>query len=172
MLFRSLYLIWTTNISNYSDIESLFVTDGWNGSSYPHDFSTPSAFTIVSEACQEYPTPRTCTRVGLDNSGKLYFRVSYTSGDATDIAQGDSATIAWSASFNQPAIWEQLNASSTGDILFNGSNIYSGPSGNFVNLDVEGDAWMRLGTFDNKKDRKSTRLNSSHIPLSRMPSSA
>ena len=25
---------------------------------------------------------------------------------------------------------------------------------------------------DHKKDRKSTRLNSSHIPLSRMPSSA
>ena len=28
------------------------------------------------------------------------------------------------------------------------------------------------GTFDSEKDRKSTRLNSSHIPLSRMPSSA
>ena len=29
-----------------------------------------------------------------------------------------------------------------------------------------------LSVFAGKKDRKSTRLNSSHIPLSRMPSSA
>ena len=36
--------------------------------------------------------------------------------------------------------------------------------------------WMLAETYRNggkpKKDRKSTRLNSSHIPLSRMPSSA
>ena len=31
---------------------------------------------------------------------------------------------------------------------------------------------MRTGTVIYKTDRKSTRLNSSHIPLSRMPSSA
>ena len=30
----------------------------------------------------------------------------------------------------------------------------------------------KLGFWDTRKDRKSTRLNSSHIPLSRMPSSA
>ena len=30
----------------------------------------------------------------------------------------------------------------------------------------------RLGNLGDVKDRKSTRLNSSHIPLSRMPSSA
>ena len=31
---------------------------------------------------------------------------------------------------------------------------------------------MAIMKFDPKADRKSTRLNSSHIPLSRMPSSA
>ena len=31
---------------------------------------------------------------------------------------------------------------------------------------------LHLATFHFVKDRKSTRLNSSHIPLSRMPSSA
>ena len=35
-----------------------------------------------------------------------------------------------------------------------------------------GQAEPNLGTSANGKDRKSTRLNSSHIPLSRMPSSA
>ena len=41
--------------------------------------------------------------------------------------------------------------------------------GNFVN-----GAWLTDGpTFEKRSpDRKSTRLNSSHIPLSRMPSSA
>ena len=34
-----------------------------------------------------------------------------------------------------------------------------------------GDAWAEFAKLD-KSDRKSTRLNSSHIPLSRMPSSA
>ena len=33
-------------------------------------------------------------------------------------------------------------------------------------------AITKIGDFDNDGDRKSTRLNSSHIPLSRMPSSA
>ena len=32
--------------------------------------------------------------------------------------------------------------------------------------------FVALGSFDGFRDRKSTRLNSSHIPLSRMPSSA
>ena len=33
--------------------------------------------------------------------------------------------------------------------------------------------WIRVSTLNNADpDRKSTRLNSSHIPLSRMPSSA
>ena len=31
---------------------------------------------------------------------------------------------------------------------------------------------VKLGVIKQKVDRKSTRLNSSHIPLSRMPSSA
>ena len=39
-----------------------------------------------------------------------------------------------------------------------------------IALDITG---MRQGDFAaNRTDRKSTRLNSSHIPLSRMPSSA
>ena len=33
-------------------------------------------------------------------------------------------------------------------------------------------AWGFFSTSENDGDRKSTRLNSSHIPLSRMPSSA
>src|ERR1051326_5653789 len=33
-------------------------------------------------------------------------------------------------------------------------------------------AWLSLVNFRLARDRKSTRLNSSHIPLSRMPSSA
>ena len=32
--------------------------------------------------------------------------------------------------------------------------------------------WQWVGALDEVVDRKSTRLNSSHIPLSRMPSSA
>ena len=32
--------------------------------------------------------------------------------------------------------------------------------------------WLYIGDQDVIQDRKSTRLNSSHIPLSRMPSSA
>ena len=39
----------------------------------------------------------------------------------------------------------------------------------FPKTETSGEYW----TFDKQKlDRKSTRLNSSHIPLSRMPSSA
>ena len=34
------------------------------------------------------------------------------------------------------------------------------------------DATLAVVKIDNRVDRKSTRLNSSHIPLSRMPSSA
>ena len=47
-----------------------------------------------------------------------------------------------------------------------------------VTIDSQGYAWYAsfgeqiLGRLDPKTDRKSTRLNSSHIPLSRMPSSA
>ena len=37
-----------------------------------------------------------------------------------------------------------------------------------INLDGDGQAKLAIGV----PDRKSTRLNSSHIPLSRMPSSA
>ena len=32
--------------------------------------------------------------------------------------------------------------------------------------------WLLFAELDKVRDRKSTRLNSSHIPLSRMPSSA
>jgi hypothetical protein len=39
----------------------------------------------------------------------------------------------------------------TGDIIFNDSNIESETSGNFVNLDVDGEEWMRLGTSGNDK---------------------
>ena len=37
---------------------------------------------------------------------------------------------------------------------------------------MEGETSVSPGTTGTVKDRKSTRLNSSHIPLSRMPSSA
>ena len=36
----------------------------------------------------------------------------------------------------------------------------------------QGDSSIKTFTVDEFPDRKSTRLNSSHIPLSRMPSSA
>ena len=41
----------------------------------------------------------------------------------------------------------------------------------FVYQDVRG-RWMSEGKFEHVRDRKSTRLNSSHIQKSRMPSSA
>ena len=53
---------------------------------------------------------------------------------------------------------------------------YTSSAGNIQNtnpiiLGTQGEAevWLGQGVY---KDRKSTRLNSSHIPLSRMPSSA
>ena len=42
-------------------------------------------------------------------------------------------------------------------------------AGNLFALQKYGNIYSRIG---NPTDRKSTRLNSSHIPLSRMPSSA
>ena len=39
-------------------------------------------------------------------------------------------------------------------------------------ISVYANADMELSRFQAQEDRKSTRLNSSHIPLSRMPSSA
>src|ERR1051326_6194564 len=57
----------------------------------------------------------------------------------------------------QAYAWLQLNADSTGGIL---------PSQSRVELNE-----LAL-QVDVATDRKSTRLNSSHIPLSRMPSSA
>ena len=45
--------------------------------------------------------------------------------------------------------------------VFRGNKYFRGKIGEYVYVKVQ-----------NNKDRKSTRLNSSHIPLSRMPSSA
>ena len=45
--------------------------------------------------------------------------------------------------------------------------------GALVSIDVDIESRIATYLFDSViKDRKSTRLNSSHIPLSRMPSSA
>ena len=41
-----------------------------------------------------------------------------------------------------------------------------------VNAMISGEAWLITGNIGNEEDRKSTRLNSSHIQKSRMPSSA
>ena len=38
-------------------------------------------------------------------------------------------------------------------------------------MEMERDLYLKINELE-KEDRKSTRLNSSHIPLSRMPSSA
>ena len=43
--------------------------------------------------------------------------------------------------------------------------------GEHFKLDFD-NAWININRGSDYKDRKSTRLNSSHIPLSRMPSSA
>ena len=42
----------------------------------------------------------------------------------------------------------------------------------YKNLENDPDRSIRIKDFEDLLDRKSTRLNSSHIPLSRMPSSA
>ena len=56
-------------------------------------------------------------------------------------------------------------------------NLESQPTGSSQGLDIQGylntvEARKREAQQQMDKDRKSTRLNSSHIPLSRMPSSA
>ena len=48
-----------------------------------------------------------------------------------------------------------------------GTQVVAGVTPGKGGTDVEG-----IPVFDSVADRKSTRLNSSHIPLSRMPSSA
>ena len=49
---------------------------------------------------------------------------------------------------------------------------YVKKGGKVMVREVQGGEWMTTGDPLNYLDRKSTRLNSSHIPLSRMPSSA
>jgi hypothetical protein len=138
-------LVWTTNIADYSDISALFTTDGWDGSS-TFDHSSPGSFTIVSEAFQDYPTAHTCTRVGTNGSGSLFFNVNYTSGDASDIAQSSTATVAWSITPTQANIWEQLSTgSSGGNQLLNGGESFALMSEGDVVFDGVGNGGVNRG---------------------------
>ena len=53
-----------------------------------------------------------------------------------------------------------------------GTTLYVGNRETRIMSDVWGTEYYALYWDAESKDRKSTRLNSSHIPLSRMPSSA
>ena len=68
----------------------------------------------------------------------------------------------WLPEQTEPVVAGKLEADN-GNILFNYGKSY---------LERVNDAKPAIPIYEPELDRKSTRLNSSHIPLSRMPSSA
>ena len=69
-----------------------------------------------------------------------------------------------------------LGSGEVGDIssVTAGTGLTGGGTSGAVTVSIDSTVATLTGsqTLTNKEDRKSTRLNSSHIPLSRMPSSA
>ena len=84
----------------------------------------------------------------------------------------------YASSGNTAITWFSINNYSVSNVTANVHVVPSGGSANtqnqiLTNLEIAaGDTYQLYAAGEKLLDRKSTRLNSSHIPLSRMPSSA
>ena len=123
---------------------------------------------IIGDESQ-YNIPLT---LGTGTGTYLYKEIVYQSPDGT-LANATSQAIA--SSWNSPT--KTLNITNIAGTFLD-ANIVHGATSNAQYTLVSYDSIessQAYVPYDNKviqKDRKSTRLNSSHIPLSRMPSSA
>ena len=160
----------------------------WNpvtgADTYNLQIATDANFTAIIKDISQTGTVYNVT-TALTNSTKYYWRVSSTNAGSTS---------SWSAEWNFTVIPPQqysvnLSSNPTDGGTTNGGGTYNvgasvtvtatANSGYiFTNWKEGGNVVSSSSSYNftmpsnNRTDRKSTRLNSSHIPLSRMPSSA
>ena len=124
-------------------------------------------FDWSADSCEEVDIPDAPARAFRDADGNVQLIATHyinrrMIGDNINVVQRDCNVIMDSDLDTDPSQYndhEWLMAPYTLD----GTTIYA-----LVHNEYQGDTWYNSITLD----RKSTRLNSSHIPLSRMPSSA
>ena len=105
----------------------------------------------------------TTTRMRNLLTGALASALAFT----TTVARADDPLASWNDGPAKQAIEEFVKATTT-----QGSPKFVPPEQRIATFDQDGTLWVEHPMYSQVIDRKSTRLNSSHLKLSRMPSSA
>jgi hypothetical protein len=94
---------------------------------------------------EEFGGEQTCTDVGFNVGGNPSFSWPYRNGtDPTSIPEGSGFTVAYSGEVPQPAIWEQIDIGSLGDLtVFNGNEIVNGDGD--ITLNADSDVLLEAG---------------------------